>query len=217
MITYHIRKIAIATNFSNESDNAVYQAAVIAKKHNAELDIIHAVSPVASRNKKAEFVQAAYDRLKKYRDGIVDELGIEAKVFARVGDAVAFIYKYCTENKTDLLLIGVQNGVKRYFKESMAYEIIMKIECPVLSIPFSFRKTHFYKILFPVREVEGIKEKLIHSRPFIQKDNSELHIICLGQPDAYKVNEVIKLAQNQHIQFSVSDYNADSKKMLLLK
>ncbi|ANH81174.1 hypothetical protein A8C56_09440 [Niabella ginsenosidivorans] len=212
MIKYHIRKIAIATNFSEESDNAVYQAAEIAKKHNAELDIIHAVSPAESRNKKAEFVQAAYDRLKMYRDRILNEFDIESKVFARVGDVAAFIYKYCIENKTDLLIIGVLNGVKRYFKESMAYEIIMKIECPVLSIPLSFKKADFYKILFPVRDVEGVKEKLVHSRPFIQKDNSELHIVCLGQPDSYKVNEVIELAQNQQIQFSISDFDADSKK-----
>ncbi|MBZ4190553.1 universal stress protein [Niabella beijingensis] len=212
MIKYHIRKIAVATNFSEESDNAVYQAALLAKKHDAGLDIIHAVSPADSRNKKAEFVQAAYEQLKKYRDGILDEFGIEAKVFARVGDVVAFIYKYCIENKTDLLLIGVLNGVKRYFKESMAYGIIMKIECPVLSIPMSFKRSDFHKILFPVRSVEGVKEKLIHSRPFIQKDNSELHIICLRQPDLYKVNEVIELAKNQHIQFSVSDFDADSKK-----
>ncbi|MBZ4191578.1 universal stress protein [Niabella beijingensis] len=212
MIKYHIRKIAIATNFSEESDNAVYQAAEIAKKHNAELDIIHAVSPAESRNKKAEFVQAAYDRLKMYRDRILNEFDIESKVFARVGDVAAFIYKYCIENKTDLLIIGVLNGVKRYFKESMAYEIIMKIECPVLSIPLSFKKADFYKILFPVRDVEGVKEKLVHSQPFIQKDNSELHIVCLGQPDSYKVNEVIELAQNQQIQFSISDFDADSKK-----
>jgi nucleotide-binding universal stress UspA family protein len=212
MIKYQIRKIAVATNFGEKSNNAVFQAAILAKKHNAELDIIHAVSPADSRNKKAEFVRAAYERLKKYRDQIINEFGIESKVFARVHDVVAFIYKYCIENKTDLLLIGVLNGVKRYFKESRAYEIIMRIECPVLSIPMRFENSHFHKILFPVRDVEGVKEKLIHSRPFIQKDNSELHIICLGQPESYKVNEVIELAENQHIQFSVSDFSADSKK-----
>ncbi len=212
MIRYQIHKIAVATNFGEESNNAVYHAAILAKKHNAELDIIHAVSPADSRNKKAEFVGAAYERLKKYRDQIVNEFGIESKVFARVGDVVAFIYKYCVENKTDLLLIGVLNGIRRYFKESIAYEIIMKIECPVLSIPTSFKKSDFYKILFPVRDVEGVKEKLIYSRPFIQKDNSELQIICLGQPEFYKVNEVIELAENQHIQFSVSNFNTDSKK-----
>lgn len=212
MIRYQIRKIAVATNFSEESDSAVYHAATLAKKHDAQLDIIHAVSPADSRNKKAEFVHAAYERLKRYRDRILGELGIEAKVFARVGEVTAFIYKYCVENKTDLLLIGVLNGIKRYFKESMAYDIIMKIECPVLSIPLAFKKSDFSRILFPVRDVDGIKEKLFHSRPFIQQDNSALHIICFGQPDSYKVNEVIELARAQNIQFSVSDFDADSRK-----
>lgn len=212
MIRYYIRKITVATNFSEESDQAVYKAAMLAKKYDARLDIIHAVSPVESRNKKAEFVQGAYERLKKYRDRILEEFGIESKVFARVGEVAAFIYKYCAENKTDLLVIGVLNGIKRYFKESMAYDIIMKIECPVLSIPLSFKKTGFSSILFPVRDVEGVEEKLIYSKPFIQKDNSELHIICFGQMGSYKVNEVIELAKAQQIQFSVSDFDADSKK-----
>ncbi|GAB3023468.1 hypothetical protein GCM10027051_30100 [Niabella terrae] len=212
MVRYNIRKIAVATNFSEESDNAVYQAVALAKVHGAELDIIHAVSPSDSRNKKAAFVKAAYDRLKVYHKTILGKFGIQTKVFARVADVSAFIYKYCVENKTDLLLIGVMSGIKRYFKESKAYEIIMKIECPVLSIPLSLKHSDFFKILFPVRDVYGVKEKLIYSKPLINCSKSELHIICLGQPDSNKVGEIVDLAQKLQIQFTVTNFDPDTKK-----
>lgn len=196
---YQIRKIAVATNFSAEANNALDYAVTLAKKHEATLDIIHAVSPSDSRNKKAQFVGAAYEKLKMYKDDILAHHGIEARVFARVGDVTDFVYKYCSDNKTDLLIIGIQAHVKKYFGDSRAYELIKKIECPVLSIPLGFKKQHFEYVLFPVRDVEGVKDKLEYSKPFIQKDRSELHMICFDPENRDKAEEIIQMAKEYGI------------------
>ena len=64
MKKYQIRKIAVATNFTPEADHALQYAVLLARRYNASLDIIHAVSPAESKNKKAIFVSAAYEKLK---------------------------------------------------------------------------------------------------------------------------------------------------------
>lgn len=211
-IKYHIKKIAVATNFSDEAENAINYAVLLAKKYRAGLDIIHAVSPTESRNKKAQFVSAAYTRLKKYAKGITDEHGVEAKVFARVGEVRDFLYKYCVDHKTDLLIIGVRPHVKKYFTESKACEIIMKIECPVLSIPPHFNNPHFSSVLLPVRDVEGVKEKLVYSRPFIKEDHSELNILCFSQQSTEKGMELVSVAKEQGMKARLLPFEISSKK-----
>src|SRR5690606_8933085 len=117
---YHIRKIAIATNFTTEADHALKYGVSLAKRYNASLDIIHAVSPVDSKNKKTEFVRTAYDHLKKLKDEILVNAELEIKLYARVSEPDIFLHKYCIDNNTDLLLIGIQTVVKKYFANTTA-------------------------------------------------------------------------------------------------
>ncbi len=207
---YDIRKISVATNFTEEADNAIDYAIFLAKKYNAGLDIIHAVLP--ARIGKGELVAAAYGNLRKIRDSINKKHGIKAKVFSRMGNVTDFIYKYCVENKTDLLIIGVQNHVKKYFGDSTSYEIIMKIECPVLSVPLSFKKQEFGHILYPVRNVKGVEEKLSYSKPFLDKHYSKLHLVCFGQQISAKLDEVVEMALKDGISVDISNYPASSTK-----
>lgn len=212
MIKYHVRKIAVATNFSTASDNALEHAAAIAKSKNASLDIIHAVSPSESRNKKAQYVSNAYSRLKVYAKSIVERYGVEVNVFARVSDVVAFCYKYCVDRAIDLLLIGVQTGIRKYLGATTAYEVIMKVECPVLSVPAGFNKIPFRRILFPVRDVDGVDYKLVYTQPFV--DNAAIHMICFGDPGREKVMELVAMAKQMGIRFDEHEDISSFNKML---
>lgn len=209
---YYISKIVIATNFSAEADNALHYGITLAKKHQASLDLIHAVSPSESRNKKSLFVSAAYEKLRKYRDDILRDHQLVVKIYARVSPVTEFLYKYCAENKSDLLIIGVQPQGKKYFNDSNTYNIVKKINCPVLTIPQSFKKLEFENVLFPVRDVEGVKEKLSYSKPFLDKDHAELHLICFGQPDLSKVEELIETAKNNGITSYIPQFSPSSTK-----
>lgn len=202
---YHIKRIAVATNFSAEADNALEYAIFLAKKYSAGLDIIHAVAP--ARIGKGQMVSAAYEKLKQYKAGILEQQGIEAKVYARMKEVTDFIYDYCVSNKTDLLIIGVQPHVKKYFGESKSYGIIMKVECPVLSIPPSFKKYDFGHVLFPVRDVSGVEEKLFYSKPFIDNNRSELHLINFGQQNPATIDELVEKAMREGIKVGILDYN----------
>lgn len=212
MTKYHIRKIAIATNFTTEADHALKYAVLLAKRYNATLDIIHAVSPVDSKNKKAEFVSAAYDRLKKQRNEILSIHELDIKLFARVSEPDVFLYQYCIDNKTDLLLVGIQTGVKKYFANTTAYKIIMKVECPVLSVPLSYHKEYFNNILFPVRDVAGVEDKVLYASPFINTEDSTLCIVNFGQIDQGKIDEITGMAQNLGLPFKVHDLQDTLKK-----
>ncbi len=209
---YYISKIVVATNFSPEADNALNYAIELAKKHNANLDLVHAISPSESRNKKPQFVGAAYERLKKYRDDILSKHQLVIKIYARVGGVTEFLNKYCIENKSDLLIIGVQTMGKKYFSDSKTYSIVKKINCPVLTIPLNFKKLQFGNVLFPVRDVQGVKEKLSYSKPFLDKDHAELHLICFGQPDLSKMEELIEAAKNNGITSYIPQLSPTSTK-----
>lgn len=212
---YHIKKIAIAVNFTPETDNALHYAVCLAIKHDATLDIIHAVSP--ARTGKGTLVNAAYDNLRKYREDILQKHGLEVKIFARMAEVAAFVANYCASNKTDLLIIGVQNHVKKYFGESKSYDIIMKVECPVLSIPLSFTKNNFGHILYPVRDVEGVKEKLFYSKPFIGKESSRLRLLCFGLQKQEQTDDVITIAEKEGIPADVVNFDDSSTKNITSK
>ena len=212
MKKYHIRKIAIATNFTPEADHALQYAVLLARRYNASLDIIHAVSPAESKNKKAIFVSAAYEKLKTKKAEMKSDHELEIKLFARVGEAEVFLHKYCIENKTDLLIIGVQTGVKKYFAATKAYKIIMKVECPVLSVPVSFKQHHFRSILLPLRDVSGVEDKILYTKPFIDKEGAALHIVNFGKIDTGKINEITGIAKSQGVEFNVKDLQDIAKK-----
>lgn len=203
-MNYHIKRIAVATNFTPEAEHALEYASILAKKYNASLDIIHAVAP--ARLGKGELVSAAYEKLKKCKEKIFNDHGVDAKVFARMDDVVGFTYKYCVNNKIDLLMIGVQTHVKKYFGDSKSYEIIKKIECPVLSVPRSFNKGGFGRILYPVRDVKGVEEKLFYSRPFIDQNKSVLNFMNFGQNNQAIVDELAQTAAHGGINVEVVNY-----------
>ncbi len=205
MINYHIRKIAIATNFSIESEHALQYAVMLAERYQSSLDIIHAVSPSDSRNKKAEFVSAAYEKIKELKSAILAKNKLEIKPYARVGDVESFCYKYCCDFNIDLLIIGVQTGVKKFFATTEAYKIIMKVESPVLSVPASFTRDYFRNILFPVRDVAGVEDKVLYTKPFINEEGAELCIVNFGQIDAGKIGEITRIAESQGVAFRVND------------
>lgn len=210
MVKYHIRKVAVATNFSVEADNAVLQAASIANQHNASLEIIHAVSPSESRNKKAAYVSDAYTRLKSYAEAIKSKYNVNSKVYARVSDVTDFIYKYCVDKSIDLLVIGIQPGSKKYLGMPTAYDIIMKIECPVLTIPTGFDRLPFQRILFPVRDVAGVEDKLLYTKPF--SAGNSIQMICLGEAGIEKIRDLTEMASRLGIVFqNIGDDHSYSK------
>lgn len=206
-MNYHIKKVAVATNFTPEANHAVEYATSLAKNHNATLDIIHCVAP--ARLGKGGLVSAAYEKLKINKEKILAEDEIEAKVFSRMDDLTNFLHRYCIDNKIDLLIIGVQTPGKKYFGDSKSYEIVKKVECPVLSIPLSFKKEGFSKVLYPVRDVRGVEEKLLYSRPFIKNKKSQLHLINFGPRVNVAIDEIVDAARKNNISVDVEDYTGD--------
>jgi nucleotide-binding universal stress UspA family protein len=204
---YQIKRIAVATDFSEASQNAIDRAVELASIFYASVDIIHAVSPSASKNKKGEFVSSAYDRLKKKQQQVSGSFDGQSSVYARVGEVDDFVYAYCLKNSIDLLIIGLKPGNRKLFGPSKAYEIIMKVECPVLSIPAEWRHLQLGKILFPVRGVTGVKEKLLYSVPYMEKMNAILQMMIFGLPTVEQIREVTKVAAKEGVIFDPPDWD----------
>lgn len=202
---YKIRKIAVATDFSAASENALLRGFELSEVFGAGIDIIHAVSPAESKNKKAIFVSAAYERLKNAKEGLGQNN--TAGVFARVGEVDEFVYHYCVKHHIDLLITGTTAGDRKLFSNSTVYQIIMKVECPVLSIPVMTTRLQLNKILFPVRNVTGIKEKLLYCLPYAQKMGSVLQMMMFGLPQTDQIRSVTLLAEEEGILFFPPDWD----------
>jgi nucleotide-binding universal stress UspA family protein len=107
---------------------------------------------------------------------------ISIKTLLDTGTMWQCVNKYIKEHNINLVVMGSHgtSGVKEYFMGSNTYEVIKQAYCPVLSIPSSFDEVAFNSILYPVRNVEGVVEKYDYVKPIVEKNNSALHILGVG-------------------------------------
>ncbi|NJK95653.1 MAG: hypothetical protein HC905_12765 [Bacteroidales bacterium] len=84
------------------------------------------------------------------------------------------------------------SGSRELFMGSDAFTVIKGCNCPVLTVPDTWNKTSFGKVLFPVQLKPGTFEKYFYARPIIEKNNSEIYI--LGLAERNKPRELKELA-----------------------
>ncbi len=139
------RIILVATDFSEDADRALEQAAELATQLDATIHLVHAVTipamgmpelglAVASTGmeSKALEAQAALDaRVARYRDRVSMapvrlELGNAREVIDRVAELIG----------ADLIVMGThgRRGVRRMVMGSIAESVVRSAPCPVLTV-----------------------------------------------------------------------------------
>ena len=144
-MTSSLKKILVATDFSEGSDEALSQAIALGKQAGGSMEIVHVrelgsggfpFGPVYPED--ASGVIAYTDlELARRRDRVVSA-GIECHYRSLEGMPANEIVQRAGETHADLIVIGThgRRGLAHAMLGSVAERVVQHAGCPVLTVPF---------------------------------------------------------------------------------
>ena len=151
-MTIGISKIMVGIDGSEQSINAADYAIAIAKRHDAEMIAVNALTsdigyaysspgvespPLTIR----EIILLAEDEVKKWFNGIkekADKSGIRlrSEIIMAKRSAVSAMLDYAEEQKIDFIVVGTRgrSGIKKMLLGSVASGLVTYAACPVLVV-----------------------------------------------------------------------------------
>jgi universal stress protein A len=148
-----IKRIVVATDFSDLAAEAVETAVAFAHDSGATLDIVHVASELAfAVPPPMEMVTVPFDMAGAVRDASERVAAEEDRVRARgvncesnvlVGRADAQIVEHADKTHTDLIVLGThgRSGLGHALLGSVAERVVQHAHCPVLTVPMRQQRT----------------------------------------------------------------------------
>ncbi len=145
-MTSAVRRILVATDFSDGSDEVIAQAIELGKQTNAVVEVVYvrevgggdsAFGPLYPDD--ATGVTARVDlELARCRDRVT-AAGLQCHYRCLDGSAANEIVYRAEETKADLIVIGTHGwrGLTHAVLGSVAERVVQHATCPVLSVPIS--------------------------------------------------------------------------------
>ncbi len=226
-----LQNILVATDFSKTGNHALEIAVELCQKNEAVLHLLHVVESryiIASPGPEislpdiaSEIDSEARTKLYNIYETIMRSSGIAVQIHMPTGIPYDEICKAADEMPIDLIIIGKHgaSGFRDFFMGTTAYSVIKNTTKPVLTIPESYAKSGFEKILFPVRPKQEIKEKFDYMKPFLPSTNSgEIHIAVLAKDSMEedllgnkdKLYDILCFLKENHIQHTKEFYTCDN-------
>ncbi|MEO5893876.1 MAG: universal stress protein [Ferruginibacter sp.] len=226
MKNFEIKKILVPIDFSSNSMNALQTAVAMAKRHDADLKLLHVFDidntlypeDNMGNNSNPDIAIKSLSRLAasvKSGDGV--NCGI-AYISGYIPNAILQTAK--AEN-SDLIIMGKNgnSGHREMYAGTNSYYVIKKSHCPVLLIPSGKMYENFTDVLFPARPVISVFEKYDLIRPIIMKNKATLHFLGLRNPNYIeelhiisKLTDILKQqSSGDHFNTTISYYFKDNK------
>jgi universal stress protein A len=132
-----IKKIILATDFSDISKDASSHALLLARTHKAELKILHTFN-INARNAPSSyyFIEEARQRGKDALKELAESFDLEVETIFTEGDPGHEIIRVAEELNTDLIVLGTHgySGWKRFTLGSVAELVVRHAPCAVLTV-----------------------------------------------------------------------------------
>jgi len=159
---YQISNILVPVDLSEGSLNALDVAVMMAKKHNADLQVLHVDEgsfQTFGGTGTSYFSNTlnAVDVINALVGAIYHRYNIKPVVFMEEGNVAEVIIKTSFLQHTDLIVMGSHgaSGYRDGFIGNNTYNVMKYAACPVLSVPQKRKLNSFKKIVFPIRPVTG--------------------------------------------------------------
>lgn len=142
-----IKRIVVATDFSELSSEAIETAVAFANECGATLDLVHVTSELAyAVPPPMEMVAVPFDLAGAVREASqrmslaeerVRKLGVRCESNVLVGRADAEIVDHADKTHSDLIVIGThgRSGLSHVLLGSVAEKVVQHAHCPVLTVP----------------------------------------------------------------------------------
>lgn len=144
MIT--LKKILVATDFSEASDVALLYGKNFARSHGAELHVLHVVSDLSNQvmppgavveldTIQTELETEAHKRLDAIRSAEAGIMPMKTAVLTSPATAYAIV-GYARDEAINLIIIGThgRTGLAHFFMGSVAQHVVRTAPCPVLTV-----------------------------------------------------------------------------------
>ena len=185
-----IKNILIPIDFTKKNHNFLNVAMEVAKRHSAKVHLLNVVRCTLLGTGSAlsgKFYYHGNTLIENSKRLLLEEkhkmkaANIEIEVHNLVGSVAASILNKAEELRANLVILGVDYPKKRPgFISSHAYEVISNSAVPVLTVPLGCEKSKFSKLLYPVRDTEGVISKLEVVMPFVRKNTSSVKLFGLA-------------------------------------
>lgn len=157
-----IKKILYATDLSKNSEYAFYYAVDMAKKHDAEIVILHAIEPISSRafgtltdkvyhDQQETSIEVIRNRLQKFCEKVEEKNSLVcvnrvAKILVKVGYPAEEILKAANEEGCDLIVLGSHGKgfLQHTFLGSVSRSVLERTPKPVFTIPLPSERTSIW-------------------------------------------------------------------------
>jgi len=226
MKNFEIKRILVPIDFSSNSMNALQTAVAMAKRHNADLRLLHVFDidntlyPEDNMGSNSD-PDIAIKSLSRLADSVKNGDGVNCGIAYISGYIPNAILQTAKEEKSDVIVMGKNgnSGYREMYAGTNSYYVVKKSHCPVLLIPSGKMYESFTDVLFPARPVISVFEKYELVRPIIMKNKATLHFLGLRNPNYIeelhiisKLTDILKQQSSaDHFNTTINFYFKDNK------
>lgn len=191
-----MKKILVPTDFSEQAENALRVAAILAKSHNAEIHLLHMLEiPMQQTNhintesdvpEAFFFIKLAYEKFKNLTES--DYLrGINVKEVLKSDISFNEIKEACKELDIDLIIMGSHGapGLKEMFVGSNAEKVVRTSEIPVLVIKNRHNDFNVADFVFASDFKKDNKRTYEQATSFASKIGAKIHLLMVNTPNDF--------------------------------
>lgn len=186
-----MNKILVPTDFSEQAENALRVAAILARKHNAEIYLLHMMEipmqhadPGSARSDIPEaifFMKLAH---KKFEDLMNSDYLEGITVHETVKADIGFneIKESCKDYGVDLIVMGSHGatGLKEMFVGSNAEKVVRSSEVPVLVIKNKHKTFNITDFVFASDFKNDNKRTYKQALKFVESFGSTIHLLMVN-------------------------------------
>jgi nucleotide-binding universal stress UspA family protein len=206
------KKILVPVGFSDQSINALDQAAMFAKPINAEIVLLSVVElnglfqRVFSSDEKINGIKKEVsDKLDKIAEEFEAKHGLKTTTMVANGVVYEEIGKVAELLKVELVVMGTNGKIDNNKKKvigSNAYRVVSAVEPPVVTVKGIDMREEINSIIFPLVADRRSREKVGNALHYARMFDADIKIIAVAKSK----DEAKKLLPNlQQVQKFVSD------------
>lgn len=188
-----MKKIIIPVDFSDHSEYALKTAAKLAKKHDAELLVLHMLemsdimlttSEGFQSQKAAFFLQIAEQKLEGFlKKDYLNDLKVTSiikhfKVFSEVNDVAL-------KNDADLIVMGSHgsSGIAEFFVGSNTERVVRNANIPVLVVKNNVSDVNFNVVAFACSFSEETIKPYLNAVKLFDKIDAKFYLVHVNLPN----------------------------------
>jgi nucleotide-binding universal stress UspA family protein len=213
-----MKKILVPTDFSNQAENALKVAALLARKHDCEIYLLHIleiplhkVDALSSYNNLPEavfFMKLAHKRFeelknKDYLEGLIIHEHVE------LHEIFKGVFQVCKKENIDLVVMGSNgiSGLREILIGSNTEKVVHTSETPVLVIKNEHKTFNINNFVFASDFKDECKIPFEKATIFSKLLDAKMHLLMVNTPNKFITSDKAKnRMQNFASSFNLSNH-----------